>query len=760
MAVQWSVPVWMWPLLLVVAAGAIVWTVAVYRRTRPLPPHRWRRALVMLRGTVLALLTLAVAGPVVSCLHRTGESSELVYVVEDSASMALTDAEPGAASPSRWQRSLAAIAAIDSSFARHQPPVHRLFLRGNGLQSLEEFEPADAATTPPARHGTSLADLSRQLRERLAGRPVRAVVLLSDGCETNVGPGEAALANAAAALPLQVAGVGAVSGPADRSIEDVRYPPVVYAGDEVVVDFAVAQRDFPGGAATPLIVTLRDDAGVVAADTLRAGETVVPVRLVYRARGEGLQALRLEASALVSERYLENNRATLAVDVRRDRARVLVLAGTPGWDVRFLAQAAAGERRLSLSVVYPDASGLVLADSLTRWQPPVTPAGWGRWDAVVLTGWTGVDGRLDWASLGAAVDAGLGLLVLPSAAVSPSGAAAFAGPPAGLASLLPVETTPWRWEPGNRFAQATAGVAGHAVFEGVDVADAIDAQGFTALPPWRETARVAPRAGGTVLLDAVARGSGAAALPALVVGPHGRGRVAWFGVRHLWEWAFWDAGRGTGDAVPQPARRVLRNLLVWLTGASEQSGLDFAARPGVYQEGQPIRLVARWRDMRGDPVVGRETSVTIRAEGDSTANGGVRTFALQPSATEPGNSAVEIPPLRPGRYRAQLAGAGDPPVTGPEVGLVVTDASVERTQVRQDRRRLEQLAARAGGACVDIDTPGAVPALRQRLEAMDWTGAQNRQRRRFDLWSGWPFLATSVVLLSFEWFLRRRHGLL
>ena len=29
-AIQWSVPVWMWPLLLVVAAGAVVWTVVVY----------------------------------------------------------------------------------------------------------------------------------------------------------------------------------------------------------------------------------------------------------------------------------------------------------------------------------------------------------------------------------------------------------------------------------------------------------------------------------------------------------------------------------------------------------------------------------------------------------------------------------------------------------------------------------------------------------------------------------------------------------
>ena len=50
-------------------------------------------------------------------------------------------------------------------------------------------------------------------------------------------------------------------------------------------------------------------------------------------------------------------------------------------------------------------------------------------------------------------------------------------------------------------------------------------------------------------------------------------------------------------------------------------------------------------------------------------------------------------------------------------------------------------------------------ALDERLLVLDWQSAEDRQRRRFDLWSGWPFLSLVVVLLGGEWFLRRRHGL-
>ena len=761
MAIQWSVPVWMWPLLLVVAAGAVVWTIAVYGRTQPAPGRRLRRVLVTLRGAALGLLVLAVAGPVVSCLGRHRVPAELVVTVEDSGSLALTDAAPDSLAPSRWRRALAEAAAIDSLFATRHPEVRREFLRGNGLQALRTFSPRDPQTPPPAAHGTSLTALARRLRERIAGRPVRAVVLLSDGAETVRDTDDGRLANAAAALPLEVVGVGAVTGPPDRAVQDVRHPPVAYAGDDVVVDFAVEQSALPPGPAAPLVVTLSDDRGVVAADTLASRDAVVPAQLTFRPRGEGLQALRLAVSPLVAERYLENNRATLAVDVRRDRARVLVVAAVPGWDVRFLAQAAARERRLALTVAYPAAGGLVLADSLRPWQPPATAAGWRHWDAVVLTGWTGAAARLDWAVLGEAVDEGLGLLVLPSATATPAGDAAVAGPPGALAALLPVDPVPWRWDPGPRFAAVAAGGPGHAVLEGV--IDPRGGPGLGQLPPWRQVAQVAARANATVLLEAAPAGQGPGSenrVPALVVAARGKGRVAWFGARQVWEWAFWELPGGVASGEGQPARRVLRNLLVWLAGGAGQAGLEFATRPGVYQEGQPIRLGARWLDLRGEPVTDRVPSLELRAAGPGADTTAVRTFALAPTPGEPGASEVELPPQAPGRYAVRLAGPGQPPVAGARAELVVTDTSIERTQVRQDRARLEQLAARAAGGYTDLADDAAVAALHERLLGLDWRGAEDQRRRRFDLWSGWPFLGLVVVLLGTEWFLRRRHGLL
>ena len=41
MTIHGSLPVWMWPLLLVVAAGAVFWALWAYDRTVPAPPQRF-----------------------------------------------------------------------------------------------------------------------------------------------------------------------------------------------------------------------------------------------------------------------------------------------------------------------------------------------------------------------------------------------------------------------------------------------------------------------------------------------------------------------------------------------------------------------------------------------------------------------------------------------------------------------------------------------------------------------------------------------
>jgi hypothetical protein len=775
----------MWPLLLIVAAGAVFFALRAYDRTIPRPPARLKRLLGSLRSVVFILLVAAIAGPVFSLLKSDQVPAGLLVVIEDSGSMAIRDGDgpvsDQAADPaSRWDDALALAAELDSVFSLHDPPVDLVFLRGNGLDPVREFRLDDPVIPPPAGHGTDLAGLLRQARDRMAGRSIRTMVLISDGQETR---GQAAairhsgtensragasIQGAIGTIDLRVVGVGDPQGTADRVIKDLRYPDTAYEGDEVLVEFSVDHRFASGSIGSSLVARLLGEEGVMAEITLPVTDRVVPVSLGFKPDGHGLKVYRLEVSALDNERYLDNNRASLAIDVRKERSRLLLLTGSPGWDVRFLAQAAENEERIQLEIVFPSATGLVFADSLANWVAPVDPAGWSVWDGVIISDWTGALAGVNWEPLRAAVENGLGLLVIPGGnSAGPQGPSA---PPSPLASLLPVRVPGWRWSSGPLFAAVVSSQAGHPILEGLrDSGSLTEGRGLKGLPPLERMVETGIRPEATVLLTGRRRDSGGGgAEPALlVINGVGEGRVAWFGGRNAWELAFWDlsqvnshpsnAGQGGSGSL---GRRLLRNLLVWTSAGEENSGLVFTGRQTVFQEGERIKLAAQWRDMRGRPVVEQKLSLQLRHTDAGADSGRVRTFALSRRDGASGFAEVLLPPLPPGRYSVQLIGEGDPPVTGKIESLVVSGHSIESTQVRMDRRRLVQVAARGNGEFIMASASGSGTRLIDGLLAQSWSGQVVERRNRLDFWSGWPFLGLVVLLLGLEWFLRRRNGLL
>jgi hypothetical protein len=281
------------------------------------------------------------------------------------------------------------------------------------------------------------------------------------------------------------------------------------------------------------------------------------------------------------------------------------------------------------------------------------------------------------------------------------------------------------------------------------------------LPPLNHVVAVTTRPSAITLLSARPRLSGSAnpGIPLFVIGQHGAGRVAWFGGRRLWELAFWEAPAGQRDESEQPARRLLRNILVWAATGEEDAGLALAGHRRVYQEGERIRLEARWRDMRGQAVTDRPLALRLQPL-DPGAGFRDRLFNMDPIPGGEGRAVVVLPPVPPGRYSVRPQSTDDSPLVGREDHLVVSANSLEAAQVRQDRRFLRQLAAQLGGSYLAGSQDEAVSHLSQAVAAADLTGDVHVSRQQWDVWAGWPLLGLCVLLLGAEWYLRRRHGLL
>ncbi|MHB8078661.1 MAG: hypothetical protein ACYDIE_05335 [Candidatus Krumholzibacteriia bacterium] len=757
MRIAWSLPPWAWPLLLAAAVGLALWTHRQYGRADPRPAPAVRRWLTGLRTSALLLLLLALAGPTVLRSWQVTRPPGIVIVVDDSASMALPDGPQG---ETRWSRAVSLAARLDSALSRREPAVRVRLLRGNGLTPARDLRGADGPPAPPQAVGT---DLAAQLREAAGagdGDPPQGIVLISDGHDTAGRASAAGAPGGAGGAALLVVGVGDPVGPPDRFLQDLRYPRTAFVGEEALVEVTVGVRGGTTGEA-PVTVRLREGGRVVAEGSAPApaGDGVVTLTLPVRPAAPGLTVYDLEIVPRDNERYLANNRATLAVDVRRERARLLLLAGRPDWDVRFLAQGAVAAGRLRLEVVRGGPDGLVLADSSRAWQAPRTVAGWRRWDGIVLVGWGGLGADFPWATLAAAVRDGRGLLVL--AADDP----AAPGPPAALAELLPVDVGGAAWRDGPLALRAVAAAAGQPLLAGLEggTADGARLDGDR-LPPLTRLLAVRPRPGAQVLLTAeplpgAAPGAGGALL---VAGREGEGRIAWFGGRDLWRLAFWESPRTSLAELPHAGRGLVRNLLVWTAGGAATTGLSLAGGRQLFAEGERVPVEARGDAGPGAAGAGGgrpPRSVLLRAL-DGPEAGRERVFTLEPAVGDSDRARTVLPPLPAGRYELVPLAGGAPVPQSPARAFVVVPQTLEDSQITQDRRRLRALATSAGGTFLPGESADAGRRLTEAFARRPPASAMRTLHGRWDPLGGWPLVLLATALLGAEWVLRRGQGLL
>ncbi len=751
MELTWNLPWYLGPVLVVFALAAGLWTRRLYRGTEPRVSAGRRRLLTGLRVAALVLLLWALAGPALLRTLRGASTPVVAVVAEDSASMALRDAPGG---PSRWETAARLSAVVDSLLARHAPDAEIVRLRGGGPDGTRPWRPDDPEAPPESRR-TDLAGLMSALTRDWSDRALRAVVLLGDGQET---PGAAAPVPAASAgaTPVLV-GVGDPQGPPDRRLRDLSYPDAAFRGDEITVEATVGLHGFGAEREAPVTLHL-----VQAGDTLASatavpgpGDEQVRLELVFTTGAPGLVLYDLVVEGAVNERYLANNQASLAVAVRDERSRLLLLTGRPGWTVRMLANAARSEARLSLDVAYPGPGGWVLADSAGAWTPPDGAEGWRDWDGVVLAGPAGLKDRLDWSGLASAVRDGLGLLVLPPFADE--------GPDPALAALLPLSgldgTFGGTWTPG-----VEPGVLGHPLLSGLP-----DGGGspFAGLPPLTRLAGGSVAAEAEVLLSARAS-DGGPSRPLLLAGRAGEGAVTLFASDELWTLYFWQPPAGGRADAEHAGVRLARNLLAWTALGRSLAGVTLAGHRNLYREGEPIALETRGRDMRGRerarPVSLRVTRLDATddtAAGEDAGDGeDVGTYSLDPVPGRPGHARTVLPPLPPARYAVQPVYAGTDSAAGPARPFLIVPAALEEMQTWQDRRRLRGLARRWHGVYVDGDDAGAAAELDAAFAQMDWSPVVRTTGARDSLWAGWPFLLVVLGLLGLEWGLRRREGML
>jgi hypothetical protein len=260
-------------------------------------------------------------------------------------------------------------------------------------------------------------------------------------------------------------------------------------------------------------------------------------------------------------------------------------------------------------------------------------------------------------------------------------------------------------------------------------------------PHW--LSRATPLAGAETLLEAEV---GAQKIPAAVYRPFGAGKVYYQAFDDSWRWRY--------EVADQHHVRFWNQLANWIAElpfAVRDKFVSLDAGAITYQPGASADLRVRLRDGEGKPVTSAtvdavlyrdgKKAATIRLSPDDNAGGLFRgkTAALEPGSYEVGVESAAIPA---NELKARAEFKVEPRETG------------ELTQLSLNEDLLGQMSAAGGGQYLREEDIGRLiellaPMSDGRVIESDTV-----------LWQSWWWFVPIVVLLTIEWIIRKRTGLL
>ncbi len=253
---------------------------------------------------------------------------------------------------------------------------------------------SEMRATRPTGTSTRLGAAVRTVLEDLSGSTPAAIVLLTDGINTEGPPlGDGAIEAARRGVPLYLVGLGDERPERDVKLSDLLVDDEVFVDDVVYFEAKLSATGYQGRQAQ--VVLRRQDPEHAAADapvlarttvTLGADGQSQPVRLAHRPAQEGQFTYVLEVEPMEGESQAENNHLERVVRVRRETIRVLMVWAEPTFEYRFLYNMLSRDKSIQLSVVLQNADRrhfeqdkLVLKDGF-----PATAEDLARYDVIIL----------------------------------------------------------------------------------------------------------------------------------------------------------------------------------------------------------------------------------------------------------------------------------------------------------------------------------------------------------------------------------------
>ena len=709
--------------------------------------------LVFLRTCVYILLIFFLLGPALVDKRVTKLRRPLTVLIDSSESMAFPasskatqDGKPG---KSRLD-------LVREKLLNGQEPLIQKLNRDYDLRlyrfgtSVEPISPGSLSQLKAQDEGTRLLELLPRAATDAGAQS--GILLFTDGI-TN-GDQKTLDGTPALSVPIFTVGVGETEGFTDVRIAEVRAPEFAFRGREFKIDLTVQAYGLKGKT-VPLYFNRGKNLITSRPVAIDSDSFEQKITFSFNPKELGTHSFSLSIPAQPGEQITENNHKEFKVDVHRDKIRVLTLSGSPAWNYRFLRMAMKQDPLIELvSFVFlrtPTDTVDVPDNQLSLIPFPIDDIfleELKNFDVVFFDDFShrAYFNPVYLERVKDFVRDGGGLAMLGGFRSFDSGGYAESA----LKDVLPVELD----NKGRYQTQATvrpvltASGKVHPITRLLPDPKANE-EAWAKMPPLADLNQVRGARGETLLS---ASGDGAATgSPLLTIGRFGKGRSLALMTDDVWRWNFIAVGN---RETPQNHLKLIRQAVRWL--AQEPAFEQVQIRPiPTSRPGEKVAI--KLRVLKDDFTPTAQASVQLRVFGPE----GEPSLVSATADSEEGEYTGEYTPTKEGSYRVEA----EANLAGKTLGRDKTSFSVAFPYGESDDGRprtdlLKQIAEASHGEFFSINdwNDKALDKIAAKLESH--APSQIVEQRQTRLWSTlWPF-SIILALLSVEWWMRRKWGLI
>ena len=749
-------PIWSWPVVVLTSAGLTVLVVATYRTQLKALPVGTARMLLGLRLLSVLLLTFAMFRPALQKSETDKTPVQLLVLADTSRSMNTADM------PNKSTR----FQAIRADLEKYQPRWKEFGKQVEVRQfdfdrELAPFDPAlTEGTGDQSAFGKVLDDVLREVRDRRT----LCLILMTDGAHRAMPPFDADPRTAArkladAQVRIYAVGYGASSlstASLDLAIEDLVVPELVFeknrvpvkaklravgaAGKKVRVRVVLEDRrnKRPGESGELKPAPPTSQTKTVQEIEIKQDSETIPIELSFSPPSPGELKIGVQVEAAENELLTRNNSRETIITVKQGGLNVAYF-DWPRAEQKWLKMVN-GADKIQLDFQEVRRGRFAAQTKIDpSWFDP------GRYDVFIIGDVPAdVFGPELLKRLNERLEDGAGLLM--TGGLQNFSVGGYATTP--LADWLPVELNAADARPAGKLNLATQ-VTGQLKMIPTDrgqreyVMQLGPADKNRSL--WQE---LAPMTGATKLkakndlIEPWAKSP--EGVPLLFATTVQRSRVAAFAGDTSFLWC-------TVSNKAEAHQRFWRQMIVWL--ARKEADTDqqvwVKVQPRNHAPGGVATLTFGARAADGSPLDDAEFQVKV------TGPDG-KEVAVTPRKAHGEHSAEFTNTQAPGDYWIRVSAKhGDQAISFDAFTRFIVDArDLELDYPSADYEFLKELSSITGGLALK---PEDVDGLLDRLKAAKFGDLTRIQL--ISLWDNWWFLLLFVSLMSLEWFLRKKRGL-